>query len=975
MAQLTDTKQLISQSVIGTYSGYNVYLRMYAWETNLNSSANTGIISSNLYIYLDAPSSAYTFTTNDGITCNISGLISVSETLGGQQTIVGKQEKLILAKDYTITHNADGTKSGTMTGNVTISNWFSGSTSVSVTCRTIPRYLTINSLDVSYKSETTIRMSWSTSNARDWSEYSTDNGSTWHGTADYSETIASDNKSGSFTIGGLSPNTTYNIKVRFRRTDSQLWTTSSTKSIATYKVPTQSLKSKTETTITMNWSVDSTADYIWYSTNNGSNWTAVGSVNATSGSYTISGLSPNTSYNIKTRVRRKASQTTYDTTVSTQTTYNYPYVTAVGTSALTIGNQQTLTLYNPLNRSCTIYMKKNNTSGTQLYSGTTTGTSITFTPNASTLYNSIPNTSSGNVVYYCVYSNHIISTKSGTYKIKGIETPTFNANNWSYTCNLTNLTNNNQVAINGYSTITISINTDATSNYGATISKYVISWGEISSQTTTTSGNITGGSGNSLIITAYDSRGLSTSTTKTITNVPYTSINFSSTTERNNGVEQGVKLNIDGTFYNNTFGNGGIQNTLYSAKYYISTNGTTWSSAYPSDNSMKNAITTNGNNFSLNDFSIHANGTSGGFTIGTQYYVKVEIKDAQGLLSTATYTSRITDGKVARDTYKDSNGDYHLGINGLADNDNTFKVNGSAYATKALRIPKNGSAGYGLTNSSGDSIIRDYNNTNVTVDATGGTLYLGFLNTTALNILNGKETISSDGTVQFNKGGLTNLVLKRTEGAYACTIQFQNTNGALGAIGMTGNANGKLQRWDGSYSNSYEIIDRSLVTNKTTKTYTDINANIPTNNTLAYWNGAYSSSNASNLTYAYQGVIQCKPTNLYNNTSGTNGTVTLSDTSANYSYLEIFYIDNNSNNINEAHSTRIYSPNGKKPNLFLIEASSATQTYIRRTLYTISAKTITPTTSVSGYVFLNSGSVSHTGNGNYIKIVRVDGWK
>ena len=64
--------------------------------------------------------------------------------------------------------------------------------------------------------------------------------------------------------------------------------------IPRYATANQSLKSKTSTSITMNWSSDSTIDYIWYSKNNGTNWTAIGSVNAKSGSYTISHLSPST---------------------------------------------------------------------------------------------------------------------------------------------------------------------------------------------------------------------------------------------------------------------------------------------------------------------------------------------------------------------------------------------------------------------------------------------------------------------------------------------------------------------------------------------------------------------------------------------------------------------------------------------------------------------------------------------------------
>ena len=122
--------------------------------------------------------------------------------------------------------------------------------------------------------------------------------------------------------------------------------------IPRYATSNQSLSSKTETTIRMNWSSDSTIDYVWYSTNNGSSWTAVGSVNSTSGSYTINNLAANTTYNIKTRVRRKDSQLTTDSSNLAVATYNYPYASSMPN--FTIGNTLTIGLYNPLNRSITV---------------------------------------------------------------------------------------------------------------------------------------------------------------------------------------------------------------------------------------------------------------------------------------------------------------------------------------------------------------------------------------------------------------------------------------------------------------------------------------------------------------------------------------------------------------------------------------------------------------------------------------------
>lgn len=107
---------------------------------------------------------------------------------------------------------------------------------------------------------------------------------------------------------------------------------SGTKSLTTisrYATANQSLSSKTLNSIIMNWSSDSTIDYIWYSKDNGSTWTAVGAVEATSGSYTISNLTPSTSYSIVTRVRRKNSQLTTDSTALSVTTYQIGLISGV----------------------------------------------------------------------------------------------------------------------------------------------------------------------------------------------------------------------------------------------------------------------------------------------------------------------------------------------------------------------------------------------------------------------------------------------------------------------------------------------------------------------------------------------------------------------------------------------------------------------------------------------------------------------
>lgn len=196
-----------------------------------------------------------------------------------------------------ITHNPDGNKIITISAYHT-GNSASGSSkmgnaggSATVNLQTIPRYTTVyNSLRS--KTSTSISINWSTTDARDWTQYSI-NGGSWQ---DAHDTVASDNKSGYYTISGLSPNTTYTIKTRCRRMDSGLWSEARSISATTYKTttPTISLSSKTSTSITVNSGCNVNVLTTYYRIR-----TSGGSYGSYQSSSTFTGLSPNTSYVIE----------------------------------------------------------------------------------------------------------------------------------------------------------------------------------------------------------------------------------------------------------------------------------------------------------------------------------------------------------------------------------------------------------------------------------------------------------------------------------------------------------------------------------------------------------------------------------------------------------------------------------------------------------------------------------------------------
>lgn len=153
----------------------------------------------------------------------------------------GYSDVTLKSGSFAVAHNSDGNKTISYSFSVTDTSGTTytcgnASASGSMALATIPRYLSITSLNITNITETSAIVNWSVDNARDSTYYSFDNGTTWIGSSTYGETLASDLKSGTFTILNLTPNTVYNIKVKIKRTDSQLWT-ESTKSFSTYDYP------------------------------------------------------------------------------------------------------------------------------------------------------------------------------------------------------------------------------------------------------------------------------------------------------------------------------------------------------------------------------------------------------------------------------------------------------------------------------------------------------------------------------------------------------------------------------------------------------------------------------------------------------------------------------------------------------------------------------------------------------------------
>lgn len=204
------------------------------WSSSSNgSSAN----SSNVWAEIQV-------RRNDGYTTK--GTWTGNLEIGGDNrsysvsTTVGSDWVTLLSFSITRWHNADGYGDcyigGTTYGpsGTSMAGYYTSGGNT-VTLDRIARYLSINSFNVKSKAINSAVIAWSVSDARDNTQYSLNSGA-WTGSATYGESVAGDNKSGTFNIPNLSPYTTYTLKIRCRRSDSGLWTESGTITFATYDI-------------------------------------------------------------------------------------------------------------------------------------------------------------------------------------------------------------------------------------------------------------------------------------------------------------------------------------------------------------------------------------------------------------------------------------------------------------------------------------------------------------------------------------------------------------------------------------------------------------------------------------------------------------------------------------------------------------------------------------------------------------------
>jgi len=278
----------------------------------------------------------------------------------------------------------------------------------------------------------------------------------------------------------------------------------------------QTLTARTETTVTMAWTSDSVIDYLWYSTD-GTTWTGINIATGRNGSYTINGLTANTTYQIKTRVRNKDTQETEDSSAASVTTYAYPYANSM--PSFTVGERVTIGIYNPLRRTITVNLIGADDS--QVTEDTITGTSISGFNDTATinkLLQSLPNAVSGTYKVKVTYGTNADTKTGGTYSISNVYAPSIDTVSYQDTnATVTAITSDNQKIVRNQSTVQFTA-TGLTALQDATISSCSVNVnGNVYSMTISgTSASVSNividrASDITAVITVTDSRGNSSS--------------------------------------------------------------------------------------------------------------------------------------------------------------------------------------------------------------------------------------------------------------------------------------------------------------------------------------------------------------------------------------------------------------------------------------------------------------------------------
>lgn len=369
---------------------------------------------------------------------------------------------------------------------------------------------------------------------------------------------------------------------------------------------------------TISASSSATSDIWQYSLNGGSSWTQFSTTAGTSASVTLSSLSPNTTYSVRVRARKRTNQVYGTSSTVSAKTLGGAVILSCGNfaaDASTVNLSLRVTVYNA---AYTNYITIKNGSTTYLsltgrtWAAGTASRTITLTSaERTTLLNAMASLKSFTATIELV-------TKSGNTQIGNASTctctistteansgPTLSgftfADSYSTT---TAITGNDQLLIQSYSRLTVTPGT-ATAKNGASIVSYSAVCSGVTKSNTTGAALSLGTIGTSgtrdITLTVTDSRGYTASVTKSVTVVPYSKPKVNSVSlRRTNEIETEMQLVFNGNISAITV-DGAQKNSLLYVRYRYKL---TSASSYNAYTSILASVTASGTSFSFSNLEL-----------------------------------------------------------------------------------------------------------------------------------------------------------------------------------------------------------------------------------------------------------------------------------------------------------------------------------------------------------------------------------
>lgn len=397
-----------------------------------------------------------------------------------------------------------------------------------------------------------------------------------------------------------------------------------------------SVTSITASGFTISATSSATADLWQYSLNGGTSYTSFSTTAGTSASTTLSTLSPNTSYSVKVRARKKTNQVYgYSSTVSAKTLGGAIINSCENITAdsSTVSFKLNATVYSA-SYTYYVYIRNGSTdyvafSGRTWSAGTADRTITLSQTERADLLDAMANLKSFTATIALVTMNG--STQVGSESTCTCTIQTTEANSapsmtaftfYDGRSTTTAITGNDQLFIQGFSYVYVTPGT-ATAKNSATIVKYAASCNGTTVSNTTGAvinlGSVAASGSLDVVVTATDSRGYTVSVSQTITVMPYARPKVSSISlRRTNDIEAEMQLIFSGSISSITVDSTEKNSLLYVRYRYKLTSST----SYGSYTSILSAVTTSGNSFSYSNLELLS------LDANSSYDFHVQIRDA-----------------------------------------------------------------------------------------------------------------------------------------------------------------------------------------------------------------------------------------------------------------------------------------------------------------------------------------------------------